>query len=92
MKALVCVKRVVDFNVKVGVKNDGTGVDTSNVRMSMNPLDEIGAEEAVRVKEKGVVTKVIAVSCAVTQCQETVRTAMSIGPDRAILIETSEEP
>jgi electron transfer flavoprotein beta subunit len=91
MKVLVPVKRVVDFNVKVRVKSDGTGVDIANVKMSMNPFDEIAVEEAVRLKEKGVVTEVIAVSCGVTQCQETLRTAMAIGADRAILVETTEE-
>jgi electron transfer flavoprotein beta subunit len=91
MKVLVAVKRVVDYNVKVRVKSDGTGVDLANVKMSMNPFDEIAVEEAVRLKEKGVVTEVIAVSCGVTQCQETLRTAMAIGADRAILVETSEE-
>ena len=88
MKALIAVKRLVDFNVKVRVKSDGTGVDTANVKMSMNPFDEIAVEEAVRLKEKGLVTEVIAVSCGVTQCQETLRTAMAIGADRAILVET----
>ena len=88
MKVLVPVKRVVDYNVKVRVKSDGTGVDIANVKMSMNPFDEIAVEEAVRLKEKGVVTEVIAVSCGVTQCQETLRTAMAIGADRAILVET----
>jgi len=91
MKALVSVKRVVDYNVKVRVKSDGTGVDIANVKMSMNPFDEIAIEEAVRLKEKGVVTEVIAVSCGVAQCQETLRTAMAIGADRAILVETAEE-
>jgi electron transfer flavoprotein beta subunit len=91
MKVLVPVKRVVDYNVKVRVKSDGTGVDIANVKMSMNPFDEIAVEEAVRLKEKGVVTEVIAVSCGVTQCQETLRTAMAIGADRAILVETTEE-
>src|SRR5213083_2188502 len=91
MKVLVPVKRVVDFNVKVRVKSDGTGVDIANVKMSMNPFDEIAVEEAVRLKEKGAVTEVIAVSCGITQCQETLRTAMAIGADRAILVETSEE-
>jgi electron transfer flavoprotein beta subunit len=91
MKVLVPVKRVVDFNVKVRVKSDGTGVDIANVKMSMNPFDEIAVEEAVRLKEKGVVTEVIAVSCGVSQCQETLRTAMAIGADRAILVETTEE-
>jgi electron transfer flavoprotein beta subunit len=91
MKILVPVKRVVDYNVKVRVKSDGTGVDIANVKMSMNPFDEIAVEEAVRLKEKGVATEVIAVSCGVTQCQETLRTAMAIGADRAILVETTEE-
>ena len=91
MKILVPVKRVVDYNVKVRVKSDGSGVDTANVKMSMNPFDEIAVEEAVRLKEKGVATEVIAVSCGVTQCQETLRTAMAIGADRAILVETAEE-
>jgi electron transfer flavoprotein beta subunit len=91
MKALVPVKRVVDYNVKVRVKSDNTGVDIANVKMSMNPFDEIAVEEAVRLKEKGVVTEVIAVSCGVAQCQETLRTAMAIGADRGILVETNEE-
>ena len=91
MKALVPVKRVVDYNVKVRVKSDGTGVDIANVKMSMNPFDEIAIEEAVRLREKGVLTEVIAVSCGVAQCQETLRTAMAIGADRAILVETTEE-
>ncbi|MDP2016812.1 MAG: electron transfer flavoprotein subunit beta/FixA family protein [Hydrogenophaga sp.] len=91
MKILVPVKRVVDYNVKVRVKSDGSGVDIANVKMSMNPFDEIAVEEAVRLKEKGVATEVIAVSCGVTQCQETLRTAMAIGADRAILVETTEE-
>ena len=91
MKVLVAVKRVVDYNVKVRVKSDGTGVDVANVKMSMNPFDEIAIEEAVRLKEKGVVTEIIAVSCGPTQCQETLRTAMAIGADRGILVECSEE-
>jgi len=91
MKVLVPVKRVVDYNVKVRVKGDGSGVDIANVKMSMNPFDEIAVEEAVRLKEKGVVTEIIAVSCGVTQCQETLRTAMAIGADRAILVESTEE-
>ncbi|MFS2037063.1 electron transfer flavoprotein subunit beta/FixA family protein [Polaromonas sp. CT11-55] len=91
MKVLVPVKRVVDYNVKVRVKSDGSGVDIANVKMSMNPFDEIAVEEATRLKEKGVVTEVIAVSCGVAQCQETLRTAMAIGADRAILVETAEE-
>jgi len=88
MKILVPVKRVVDYNVKVRVKSDGSGVDIANVKMSMNPFDEIAIEEAVRLREKGVATEVIAVSCGVTQCQETLRTAMAIGADRGILVET----
>ncbi len=91
MKALVAVKRVIDYNVKVRVKSDGTGVDLANVKMSMNPFDEIAVEEAVRLKEKGVVTEVIAVSCGPQACQETLRTAMAIGADRAILVQTDEE-
>jgi electron transfer flavoprotein beta subunit len=91
MKVLVPVKRVVDYNVKVRVKSDGTGVDIANVKMSMNPFDEIAVEEAVRLKEKGVVTEIIAVSCGVTQCQETLRTAMAIGADRSILVECGDE-
>ena len=91
MKALVAVKRVVDYNVKVRVKSDQSGVDIANVKMSMNPFDEIAVEEAVRLKEKGVLSEVIVVSCGVTQCQETLRTAMAIGADRGILVETSEE-
>jgi len=91
MKVLVPVKRVVDYNVKVRVKSDGSGVDIANVKMSMNPFDEIAVEEATRLKEKGAATEVIAVSCGVTQCQETLRTAMAIGADRGILVETAEE-
>jgi electron transfer flavoprotein beta subunit len=91
MKILVPVKRVVDYNVKVRVKSDGTGVDIANVKMSMNPFDEIAVEEAVRLKEKGVATEIIAVSCGDAKCQETLRTAMAIGADRGILVETSEE-
>ena len=91
MKVLVPVKRVVDYNVKVRVKSDNTGVDIANVKMSMNPFDEIAIEEAVRLREKGVATEVIAVSCGVTQCQETLRTAMAIGADRAILVQTDVE-
>ena len=91
MKILVPVKRVVDYNVKVRVKSDGTGVDIANVKMSMNPFDEIAVEEAVRLKEKGVATEVIAVSCGVTACQETLRTAMAIGADRAILVEVGAD-
>ncbi len=91
MKVLVPVKRVVDYNVKVRVKSDQTGVDIANVKMSMNPFDEIAVEEAVRLKEKGVVSEIIAVSAGVAQCQETLRTAMAIGADRSILIETATE-
>jgi electron transfer flavoprotein beta subunit len=91
MKIIVPVKRVVDYNVKVRVKSDGSGVDIANVKMSMNPFDEIAVEEAVRLKEKGVATEVIAVSCGDAKCQETLRTAMAIGADRAILVETAEE-
>jgi electron transfer flavoprotein beta subunit len=91
MKALVAVKRVVDYNVKVRVKSDGSGVDIANVKMSMNPFDEIAVEEAVRLKEKGVVTEIIAVSCGPAQCAETLRTAMAIGADRAILVETTAD-
>ncbi|WP_238213775.1 electron transfer flavoprotein subunit beta/FixA family protein [Caballeronia novacaledonica] len=85
------VKRVVDYNVKVRVKSDGSGVDIANVKMSMNPFDEIAVEEAVRLREAGIATEVVAVSCGVTQCQETLRTAMAIGADRAILVESTED-
>jgi len=91
MKALVSVKRVVDFNVKVRVKADGSGVETANVKMSMNPFDEIAVEEAVRLKEAGIVKEIVAVSCGVMACQETLRTALAIGADRAILVETDAE-
>ncbi len=91
MKVLVAVQRVVDSNVKVRVRSDGTGVDLANVKMSMNPFDEIAVEEATRLKEKGVVTEIVAVSAGVTQCQETLRTAMAIGADRAILVECADE-
>ena len=91
MKVMVAVKRVVDYNVKVRVKSDKTGVEIANVKMSMNPFDEIAVEEAMRLKEKGVATEVIAVSFGVAQCQETLRTAMAIGADRAILVETDVE-
>ncbi len=91
MKILVPVKRVVDYNVKVRVKSDGTGVDIANVKMSMNPFDEIAVEEAVRLKEKGIASEVIAVSCGDAKCQETLRTAMAIGADRAILVQTDVE-
>jgi electron transfer flavoprotein beta subunit len=91
MKILVPVKRVVDYNVKVRVKSDQTGVDIANVKMSMNPFDEIAVEEAMRLKEKGIATEVIAVSCGLGACQETLRTAMAIGADRGILVETDVE-
>ncbi|MCE1181598.1 MAG: electron transfer flavoprotein subunit beta/FixA family protein [Rhodocyclales bacterium] len=91
MKILVPVKRVIDYNVKVRVKADGSGVDLSNVKMSMNPFDEIAVEEAVRLKEAGLATEVVAVSCGVGACQETLRTAMAIGADRGILVESDVE-
>ncbi|HET7671160.1 MAG TPA: electron transfer flavoprotein subunit beta/FixA family protein [Burkholderiales bacterium] len=91
MKVLVAVKRVVDFNVKVRVKADNSGVETANVKMSMNPFDEIAVEAAVRLKEAGTATEIVAVSCGVQACQETLRTALAIGADRAILVETGEE-
>jgi electron transfer flavoprotein beta subunit len=91
VKILVPVKRVVDYNVKVRVKADGTGVELANVKMSMNPFDEIAVEEAVRLKEAGIATEVIAVSCGVTACQETLRTALALGADRAVLVETDIE-
>jgi electron transfer flavoprotein beta subunit len=91
MKALVAVKRVVDFNVKVRVKSDGSGVETAGVKMSMNPFDEIAVEEALRLKEKGIVEEVVAVSLGAAQCQETIRTALAMGADRGILVETEAE-
>ncbi len=91
MKVLVSIKRVVDYNVKVRVKADGTGVETANVKMSMNPFDEIAVEEAVRLKEAGVVTEIVVVSAGPQACQETLRTALAIGADRAILVETDAE-
>ncbi|UCH49717.1 MAG: electron transfer flavoprotein subunit beta/FixA family protein, partial [Betaproteobacteria bacterium] len=91
MKVLVPVKRVVDYNVKVRVKSDGSGVETANVKMSMNPFDEIAVEEAVRLKEAGVVSEIIAVSIGSSACQETLRTALALGADRAILVETPVE-
>jgi electron transfer flavoprotein beta subunit len=91
MKVLVPVKRVVDYNFKLRVKSDQSGVDIANVKMSMNPFDEIAVEEATRLKEKGAATEVVAVSCGVAQCQETLRTAMAIGADRGILIQTDVE-
>jgi electron transfer flavoprotein beta subunit len=91
MKILVPVKRVVDYNVKVRVRSDGSGVDIANVKMSMNPFDEIAVEEAMRLKEKGAATEIVAVSCGVAACQETLRTAMAIGADRAILVEVGAD-
>jgi len=91
MKVLVPVKRVVDYNVKVRVRSDGTGVETANVKMSMNPFDEIAVEEAVRQKEAGVATEIVAVSCGPAACQETLRTALAIGADRAILVEAGAD-
>jgi electron transfer flavoprotein beta subunit len=91
MKILVPVKRVVDYNVKVRVKSDGSGVDTANVKMSMNPFDEIAVEESVRLKEKGIATEVVAVSCGAASCQETLRTALAIGADRAILVQSDAD-
>ena len=91
MKILVAVKRVVDYNVKVRVKSDHSGVDIANVKMSMNPFDEIAVEEAVRLKEAGIATEVVVVSAGPTQCQETLRTALAIGADRAILVESEAE-
>src|ERR671921_2678465 len=91
MKVLVPVKRVVDYNVRVRVKSDQTGVDIANVKMSMNPFDEIAVEEAVRLKEKGVATEIVAVSCGPSAAQETLRTALALGADRAILVQTDDE-
>ena len=91
MKILVPVKRVVDFNVKVRVKADGSGIELANTKMSMNPFDEIAVEEAVRLKEAGKAAEVLAVSCGATTCQDTLRTAMAIGADRAILVDSEEE-
>src|SRR5712671_380084 len=91
MKILAAVKRVVDLNVKVRVKADGSGVATANVKMSMNPFDEIAVEEAIRMKEAGVATEVVVVSCGAPACQETLRTALALGADRAILVETTPE-
>jgi electron transfer flavoprotein beta subunit len=91
MKILVAVKRVVDYNVKVRVKSDNSGVDIANVKMSMNPFDEIAVEEAVRLKEAGIATEVVVVTAGVSQCQETLRTALAIGADRGILVETDAE-
>ena len=91
MKVLVSVKRVVDFNVKVRVRADGSGVETANVKMSMNPFDEIAVEEAIRLKEAGIATEIVVVSCGAQACQETLRTALALGADRAILVETDTE-
>src|SRR5579863_4200692 len=91
MKALVAVKRVIDYNVKIRVKADKSGVETQNVKMSMNPFDEIAVEEALRLREKGTVSEVIAVSLGLAQCQETIRTALAMGADRGILVETAVE-
>src|SRR6516162_11505377 len=91
MKVLVPVKRVVDYNVKVRVKTDGSGVETAGVKMSMNPFDEIGVEEAIRLKEKGIASEIVAVSLGVAQCVETIRTALAMGADRGILVETDVE-
>jgi len=91
LKVLVPVKRVVDYNVKVRVRADGSGVDTANVKMSMNPFDEIAVEEAVRLKEKGTATEIVAVSCGAAACQETLRTALALGADRALLVQTDVE-
>ena len=92
MKILVAVKRVVDYNVKVRVKSDHSGIDIANVKMSMNPFDEIAIEEAVRLKEAGVASEIVVVSAGPTPCQETLRTALAIGADKAILVETDIEP
>src|SRR6195952_2146956 len=91
MKIIVPVKRVVDYNVKVRVKTDKSGIEISGVKMSMNPFDEIAVEEAVRLKEKGVATEIIAISMGVAQCAETIRTALAMGADRGILVETDVE-
>ncbi|HEV3020246.1 MAG TPA: electron transfer flavoprotein subunit beta/FixA family protein [Burkholderiaceae bacterium] len=91
MKILVSVKRVVDFNVKIRVKSDGSGVDLANLKMSMNPFDEIGVEEAVRLREAGHASEIVVVSCGVAQCQEVLRTALAMGADRAILVQSDEE-
>src|SRR5215813_6379649 len=91
MKALVAVKRVIDYNVKIRVKADKTGVETANVKMSMNPFDEIAVEEALRLREAGTVSEIIAVSLGVAQCQETIRTALAMGADRGILVQTDAE-
>jgi len=90
MKVIVAVKRVVDYNVKIRVKADETGVDLANVKMSMNPFDEIAVEEALRIKEAGLADEIIAVSIGVQQCQETIRTALAMGADRGILVKTDD--
>src|SRR5438270_9996703 len=91
MKVLVAIKRVIDFNVKPRVKMDGSGVDLMNVKMSMNPFDEIAIEEAIRLKEKGVATEIVAVSIGPAKAQETLRTALAMGADRAILVQTPDD-
>src|SRR5258708_4114568 len=91
MKVLVAVKRVIDFNVKIRVKADKTGVETANVKMSMNPFDEIGVEEAIRLKEKGVATEIVAISLGAQPCQETIRTALAMGADRGIHVLTDAQ-
>src|SRR6266699_7039882 len=91
MKVLVAVKRVIDYNVKIRVKADGSGVETTNVKMSMNPFDEIGVEEAVRLREAGAATEIVAVSMGPQACQETIRTALAMGADRGILVQTDVE-
>jgi len=91
MKALVAVKRVIDYNVKIRVKADKSGVETANVKMSMNPFDEIAVEEALRLREAGIVSEIIAVSLGIAQCQETIRTALAMGADRGILVQTDAE-
>ena len=91
MKICVCLKRVIDFNVKVRVRADGTGVETANVKMSMNPFDEIAVEEAVRLKEKGIAHDIVAISCGPASCQETLRNALALGADRAVLVQTDVE-
>src|SRR5215208_2169987 len=91
MKVLVAVKRVIDYNVKIRVKADNTGVETANVKMSMNPFDEIAVEEAIRMKEKGQATEIIAFSAGPVQCQETIRTALAMGADRGVLVQTDAE-
>src|SRR4051812_25622716 len=91
MKVLVAVKRVIDYNVKIRVKADKSGVETANVKMSMNPFDEIGVEEAIRLKEAGLATEIVAISMGPAQCQETIRTALAMGADRGILVQSDAE-